>query len=112
MWAPAPAVLRSTATPGMKWSTVLVTGSIGMRCTADHVVRVVEETQPTSLGLPALGQPARKRQSPHPTKIRPSPAISAEGSGPLRISPGSGAAEIDVITSALPNRTPPLVEIV
>jgi hypothetical protein len=39
-------------------------------------------------------------------------AVSADGSGPLRMLPGSSAAEIDVITNACPNRTPPLVETV
>ena len=39
-----PEVLRSTPTPGMKWSTTLVVGSIGMRWTADHVVPFVEVT--------------------------------------------------------------------
>jgi hypothetical protein len=42
----------------------------------------------------------------------PSPEISADGSGPLRMLPGSSAAEIEVIVNACPNRTPPLVEIV
>ena len=34
--------VTSTAIPGMKWSTVLVTASIGTRVTADHVVPLVD----------------------------------------------------------------------
>jgi hypothetical protein len=42
----------------------------------------------------------------------PSPAISADGRGPLRMLPGSSAAEIEVVVNAWPNLAPPLVEIV
>src|SRR5205085_8325390 len=56
--------------------------------------------------------PLRKRQSSQTTKIFPSPAISAEGSGPLRIPPGSTFAVIDVIVVTAPKLTPPFVEVV
>ena len=42
-------------------------------------------------------QLVRKRQSAQATKILPEPSISAEGSGPLRMPPGSVADEIEVI---------------
>src|SRR4051794_13352469 len=65
-----------------------------------------------SLGVPAAGHPARKRQSSQATKMVSSPAISAVGSAPARMFPGSVDAEIDVIVKALPNFAPPFVEIV
>src|SRR6058998_168390 len=42
MCALLPAVERSTAIPGMKWSTVLSAPSIGMRVTADQATPSVE----------------------------------------------------------------------
>src|ERR671936_2366789 len=57
-------------------------------------------------------QLARKRQSSQETKILPEPSISAEGSGLLRMPPGSVAAEIEVIVNAWPKLEPPFVEIV
>src|ERR671934_277974 len=53
----------------------------------------------------------RKRQSSQATKILPEPSISAEGSGPLRMLPGSVAAEIEVIVNALPKLEPPFVSV-
>src|SRR5207244_6360426 len=101
-------VFRSTPTPGMKWSTVLVVGSIGMRFTADHVVPFWDDTKTRSL----VEHPLRKRQSSQTTKMVPSPATSAEGSGPLRMPPGSFAAEMDVIVVTTPKLTPPFVDLV
>src|SRR5438067_2453440 len=92
----------------MKWLTTLFVGSIGMRWTADHVVPLSDVTKTRSF----VEQLARKRQSSQTTKILPSPASSAEGSGPLRIPPGSVFAVIDVIVNACPKLTPPFVEIV
>ena len=91
-----PDVFRSTPTPGMKWSTTLDVGSIGMRWTADHVVPLSDVTKTRSF----VEQPARKRQSSQTTKILPPPSISAEGRGPLRMPPGSVFAVIDVIVKA------------
>src|SRR5207244_8631032 len=103
-----PDVFLSTPTPGMKWSTVLLVGSIGMRWTADHVVPLVDVTKTRSF----VEHPLRKRQSSQTTKIFPSPDTSAEGSGPLRMPPGSAFAVIEVIAKAWPKLTPPFVEIV
>src|SRR5256714_1086211 len=55
-------------------------------------------------------QLVRKRQSSQATKILPEPSISAEGSGPLRMLPGSVAAEMEGIVNAFPKLKPPLVE--
>src|SRR5439155_12772587 len=82
--------------------------SIGMRWTADQVEPFVEVTKTRSF----VEHPLRKRQSSQTTKIFPSPPISAEGSGPLRIPPGSVFAVIDVMLNAWPKLTPPFVEIV
>src|SRR5919201_2979259 len=98
----------STATPGMKWSTVLLVASIGIRWTADQVVPFMDVTKTRSF----VEQFARKRQSSQTTKILPSPASSADGSGPLRMPPGSTFAVIDVIKNAWPKLAPPFVEIV
>jgi hypothetical protein len=40
----APEVSLSTPIPGMRWSTVLVTGSIGMRWTADQLTPSLDVT--------------------------------------------------------------------
>src|SRR5947209_19950612 len=79
-----------------------------MRWTADHVVPFVEVTKTRSF----VEHPLRKRQSSQTTKILPSPDSSAEGSGPLRIPPGSTFAEIEVIVKAFRKLTPPFVEMV
>src|SRR5947209_18915949 len=101
-------VFLSTPTPGMKWSTVLDVGSIGMRCTAEHVVPFWDVTKTRSF----VEQPLRKRQSSQTTKMVPSPATSAEGSGPLRMPPGSTFAVIEVIVVTLPKLPPPFVDVV
>src|SRR2546429_6975322 len=101
-------VFLSTPTPGMKRSTVLDVGSIGMRCTAENVVPFWDVTKTRSF----VEQPLRKRQSSQTTKIVPSPATSAEGRGLLRMPPGSTFAVIDVIVNALPKLTPPFVDLV
>src|SRR5438105_787111 len=103
-----PEEFLSTATPGMKWSTMLLVASIGILCTPDHVVPFVEVTKTRSF----VEQFARKRQSSQTTKILPSPEISADGSGPLRMFPGSAFAVIDVIVIGWPKLTPPFVETV
>ena len=53
----------SAPMPGTKWSTVLVTESIGTRSTSDHVVPFVEVTYTMSFDE----HPLRKRQSCHAT---------------------------------------------
>jgi hypothetical protein len=44
MCAAGPEVALSTPIPGMRWSTVLEVGSIGMRWTADQWTPSLEET--------------------------------------------------------------------
>src|ERR671937_557034 len=102
-----PEEFLSTATPGMKWSTTLFTESIGILCTPDQFVPFVEVTKTRSF----VEQLVRKRQSSQTTKILPSPEISAEGSGPLRMFPGSFLAVMLVIVIGWPKLTPPFVDI-
>src|SRR5256714_13884202 len=92
----------------MKWPPVLFVASMGMRCTADHVVPFWDVTKTRSF----VEHPLRKRQSSQTTKMVPSPATSADGSGPLRMPPGSTFAVIDEIVNALPKLTPPFVDLV
>ena len=102
--------VRSTAMPGIMVFCVPATppGSVGIRWIADHVEPLVEVVYTRSF----LAQLVRNRQSSQVRKILPSPEISADGSGPLRMLPGSAAAVIDEIVNAFPNLPPPFVEIV
>ena len=59
----APEVEASTPIPGVKWSSVLVTASIGTRAGLDHVVPLVEVEMMMSL----LEQLVRNRQSAQDT---------------------------------------------
>src|ERR687887_2227092 len=106
----APDVFRSTAMPGSKVSCVPPTppGSAGIRWMAVQFTPSVEVVYTRSF----VGHPARKRQSSQVTKIFPSPEISAQGSGPLRMLPGSFAAVMFEIVKARANLPPPFVEIV
>src|SRR5579863_3381446 len=71
-----PEVEASTPRPGVKWSSVLVTASIGTRAGEVHVVPLVEVDRMMSL----LEQPLRKRQSAQETYTLPEASISADGS--------------------------------
>src|SRR5262245_22771993 len=81
---PLPLIL-STAMPGVKWSTPLVTASIGIRVTGPQVVSLVDLAMTMSL----LVQPARKRQSAQTTYAVPGPSISADGNGSSRSPPAT-----------------------
>src|SRR5579864_4659238 len=93
--------------PGMKWSTVLLVASIGMRVTADQCTPSVEVLYTKSL----LEHLERKRQSCHTVQILPAPSCAAEGSGRLRRPPASVCAcTLEMVTS--PDQlAPPLVEV-
>src|SRR4051794_16259912 len=104
---PAPDVARSTASPGMKWSTPLPTGSSGMRWTADQVTPSTEELKTMSLAV----HRASKRQSSQATNTRPSPAISAVGSGLVRRSPATGWKLTFEIAISCDHVRPPSVEL-
>ena len=80
-----PEVAGSTATPGMKWSTVLVVGSIGMRAGFVQVTPSAEVLKTRSFEE----QFVRKRQSAQTTYTVPLASISADGMGPLRRWPAS-----------------------
>ena len=79
-----------------------------MRCGAVQSAPVAEVVNTRSF----VEQLLRKRQSSHTTKIFPSPAISADGSSPLRIPPGSVFAVMLVIVVTAPKLAPPFVEVV
>src|SRR5207244_10986354 len=81
-------------------------GSVGIPWYVYQVDQFVEAVYTTSF----VEHPDRKRQSSQTTKILPSPEISADGSGPLRMLPGSLNAVMFVITNAVPKLTPPFVE--
>ena len=85
MWAWAVDLVLSIPMPGMKWSTVLVTASMGTRVTADHVRPSVEVVMTMSFAV----QPLRNRQSCHATYTTPWGSISAEGRGLVRRLPAT-----------------------
>src|SRR4051794_19887311 len=91
--------------PGMKWSTVLVVASIGMRTTVLHVVPLVEV-----LITMSSRAPLRKRESCQATYTVPALSTSAEGSGPLRSPPGTVWALTDAMVTGELQLPPPLVE--
>src|SRR5690349_5285935 len=89
--------------PGVKWSTELVTASIGMRTGADHVVSLVDFDMTMSL----LVQPDRNRQSDQTTYAVPGPSISAEGSGSSRSPPAALWCEIAATCTVARQLAPP-----
>src|SRR5258705_11777994 len=89
----------------MKWSTVLLVASMGMRTTVVQVVALVEVLITMSLDV----QPVRKRQSCQTTYTFPEPSISAEGSGPVRRPPATGCLLTALIVTAEVQVDPPLV---
>src|SRR6266540_4021360 len=94
----------------MKWSTVLLVASIGMRVTDDQVVPlvVVAITRSLEVQEPPL---ARNRQSCQTTYTLPAASISAEGSGPLRRFPRTVNVLTVATVVALVQELPPLVEV-
>ena len=53
---------------------------------------------------------ARKRQSSQATYTRPVPSISADGSGSVRMSPGTAWSTTGATSSAAPQLAPPSVD--
>src|SRR5947207_2550128 len=90
----------------MKWSTVLVTSSIGTRVTADHLTPSVDVLNTMSLAE----QLTRKRQSSHATYTFPEPSISAVGNGLVRRPPATVWNAIRETVAARLQLCPPLVE--
>src|SRR5258705_1260029 len=90
----------------MKWSTVLLVASMGMRTTVVQVVALVEVLITMSLDV----QPVRKRQSCQTTYTFPEPSISAEGSGPVRRPPATVCLLTALIVTAEVQVDPPLIE--
>src|SRR6185503_3101986 len=105
MRAVAPDVFRFTPMPGMKWSTVLLVASIGIRTTVVHVAPSVEV-----LITMSSREPPRKRESCQTTYSLPEPSTSADGSGPLRRPPGTVCELTDAMVTALVQLAPPVVE--
>src|SRR5690242_9867395 len=92
----------------MKWSTVLVVASIGMRVTADQVVpRVLVDLLYT---ISLRGHEVRKRQSAQATYTVPAPSISALGSGPSRRLLATVWCRMVAMVVVELHVTPPLVE--
>src|SRR6185437_15439660 len=94
--------------PGMKWSTVLVVASIGMRLTADQLVPVLLSECVITRSL--RRHEVRKRQSDQTTYTVPALSISAEGKGPSRRLPATVWCEIVVIVVMALQVLPPSVE--
>src|SRR5579859_2208473 len=91
----------------MKWSTVLVVASIGMRVTALQVLPSVDELITISLEA----QPERKRQSDHTTKTLPAPSMLADGKLGLRRPAATKWLWMLAIAWLFPQLTPPLLEL-
>src|SRR6266568_4575160 len=106
MCARGPVLVLSMAMPGIKWSTVLLTGSMGMRVTGDQVRPSVEVVMTISFDV----QPVRKRQSCHTTYTLPCGSISAEGRGLVRRFPATPWVLTEAAVTALLQLAPPLVE--
>src|SRR3981189_542419 len=90
----------------MKWSTVLLVASMGMRTTVVQVAPSVEVLITMSLEA----QLVRKRQSCQTTYTFPALSISADGSGPVRRPPATVCLLTALIVTAEPPVDPPLVE--
>src|ERR1700738_4426975 len=92
----------------MKWSTVLVVASMGMRVTAVQLVPFVEVENTMSLA----GQPERKRQSCPATYTFPDASISAVGRPwPSRRPPLTVWELMEATATLLFQEAPPLVEV-
>src|SRR5919201_698011 len=107
MRAVAPEVERSTPMPGMKWSTLLETASIGTRVTGPQVVSLVDLLITMSL----LVQLERNLQSCQTTYAVPAASTSAEGSGSRRSPPAtvwSVTAETSTVARQL---APPSIDL-
>src|SRR5499433_833841 len=90
----------------MKWSTRLVTGSIGTRVAAVQFTPSAEVEKTMSLAE----QLARKRQSSHATYTLPAPSISAVGSGLVRSPPATPLNRTLLTATPLAHDAPPSVD--
>src|SRR5215510_489954 len=86
----------------MKWSTLLPTGSSGIRLSGDQVVPSAELLSTMSLALP----PGSKRLSCHTTYTTPAAFISADGSGEVRKPGTSCDATVEIRTERFQVRPP------
>src|SRR5439155_27054276 len=90
----------------MKWSTVLVVGSIGMRAGFVQVTPSAEVLKTRSFEE----QFVRKRQSAQTTYTVPLASISADGSRPLRRPPASVRSVIEETVTVLLQFAPPSLD--
>src|SRR5712691_3553741 len=90
----------------MKWSTPLVTLSIGTRAASVQFTPSDERENTMSLAE----QCARKRQSSHATYTVPAPSISAVGSGLVRSPPATLWKRMLVTSTPLAHDWPPSVD--
>src|SRR4051812_434976 len=91
----------------MKWSTPLVTGSIGTRLASLQLTPSDERLNTMSFDVQFL----RKRQSCHATYTFPVPSISAPGSGLVRSAPPAAEERIAEIVTARDQDAPPSVDL-
>src|SRR4051794_6889104 len=90
----------------MKWSTVLLVTSIGIRTIVVQVAPSVDVLMTMSFAA----QLVRKRQSCHTRNTLPAASISADGSGPVRRPPATVCLFTALTVTAEPQVEPPLVE--
>src|SRR5437773_3524569 len=90
----------------MKWSTVLVTASIGTRETSDQLTPSEDVLNTMSFEVHL----ARKRQSSHATYALPEASISAVGNGLVRRLPAAGWKAIWEMFASFVQLWPPSVE--
>src|SRR5271166_6628735 len=95
--AEPPLVAGSTASAGMKWSTVLVTASMGMPTGAVQLLPSDEVLRTMSFDE----QPARKRQSCQTTYTRPAASTVADGSAMVLMLPATRwSVMVEIVTDA------------
>jgi hypothetical protein len=99
-----PEVALSTPMPGKKWSTVLLTGSIGIRVLGVQVAPSVDVLITMSFDA----QPLRNWQSCQTTYTLPDASTSADGSGGSRM-PTTLCIVWLATGTVCPQLTPPFV---
>src|ERR1700682_6598242 len=90
----------------MKWSTLLLSGSIGIGAGAAHVVPFVVEVITMSFDE----QLVRKLQSAHTTNTFPLPSMPDAGSGKARRPPSTPRMLSGATMVVLPQLCPPSVD--
>src|SRR3990172_3032255 len=105
--AAVPAVVGSTPSPGMKWSTPLVMPSTGTR---EGSVQVSPPSLEVVITMSLDEHPTRKRQSAQATYMLPLASVSAVGSAGARMPVGLWYDTVETATTVVLNVLPPSVE--